>query len=60
MRFASRLRGGLANLREEYGDEAILLVPIQQAWRSSMLPALESLPEAESSSDGRPSDGEEE
>ena len=33
VRFAARLRGSLATLREEFGDEALLLVPIQQAWR---------------------------
>ena len=43
LRFASRLRGALSTLREEYGDESVLLVPIQQAWRKSMLAALESL-----------------
>ena len=60
LRFAGRLRGALASLRETHGDDAVLLVPIQQAWRSSMLTALETLPHAESSSDGAPSDGEEE
>ena len=59
-RFASRLRGALASLRAEHGNEAVLLVPIQQAWRSAMLTALESLPDAESSSDDAPSDEEEE
>ena len=49
-RFAARMRGSLAVLREEFGDEAVLLVPIQQAWRKSMLEALERLPHAESSS----------
>ena len=60
VRFAARLRGSLATLREEFGDEALLLVPIQQAWRKSMLAALESLPDAESSSPVSASDGEEE
>ena len=60
LRFAARLRGSLASLREEFGSEAILLVPIQQAWRSSMLTALESLPDAESSSLEGSSDVEEE
>ena len=50
LRFASRLRGALSTLREEYGDESVLLVPIQQAWRKSMLAALESQPDAETSS----------
>jgi len=60
VRFAARLRGSLATLREEFGDEALLLVPIQQAWRKSMLVALESLPDAESSSPVSASDEEEE
>ena len=60
LRFAGRLRGGLASLRETHGDDAVLLVPIQQAWRSSMLTALETLPYAETSSDSAPSDREEE
>ena len=59
-RFASRLRGALASLRAGHGNEAVLLVPIQQAWRSAMLTALESLPDAESSSHDAPSDEEEE
>ena len=49
LRFAARLRGALSILREKYGNEAILLVPIQQAWRASMLTALKTLPDAESS-----------
>jgi hypothetical protein len=49
-RFASRLRGSLAKLREDHGDEALLLVPIQQAYRHSMLIALEKVPEIEESS----------
>ena len=60
LRFAARLRGAVASLREKHGNDAVLLVPIQQAWRSSMLTALESLPDAESSSDGASSDEEEE
>ena len=59
-RFASRLRGALASLRAEHGNEAVLLVPIQQAGRSAVLTALESLPDAESSSHDAPSDEEEE
>ena len=60
LRFASRLRGALSNLRENFGDEAVLLVPIQQAWRSSMLSALETMPDAETSSLGASSQQEEE
>ena len=60
LRFASRLRGALSTLREEYGDESVLLVPIQQAWRKSMLTALETLPASETSSPSDASAGEEE
>ena len=60
-RFAARLRGGLAILRGEHGDDAVLLVPIQQAWRDSMLRALNTMPDAEESSSlASTSDGEEE
>ena len=61
LRFAGRLRGGLAKLREDFKDDALLLVPIQQAGRKSMLAALEKLPEPEESSSlASSSDGEEE
>ena len=61
LRFAARLRGGLADLRKEHGEDAILLFPIQQAWRQSMVNALESLPDVEEVSSQSPSsDGEEE
>ena len=49
-RFAARLRGGLATLREDHGDDAVLMVPLQQASKESMLIALEKLPDAEESS----------
>ena len=60
LRFASRLRGALSNLRETHGDEAVLLVPIQQAWRASMLSALKAQPDAETSLLGASSHQEEE
>ena len=60
LRFASRLRGSLSSLRDVHGDDAVLLVPIQQAWRASMLSALKSLPGAESSLLGASSHQEEE
>lgn len=61
VRFAGRLRGGLATLREEHGDDAVLMVPLQQACKESMLIALEKLPEPEESSSlPYSSDGEEE
>jgi hypothetical protein len=60
LRLASRLRGGLATLREDHGDDAVLLVPIQQASRESMLFALDKLPEPEESSSLSVSSDEEE
>ena len=60
-RYASRLRGGLSKLRLDYGKEAVLLVPIQQAARQSLFDALEYLPKPEESSSlVTPSDREEE
>jgi hypothetical protein len=60
-RFSARLRGGLANLRDEFGDEAILLVPVFQPWRHAIHQALQSGVEAEEVSSPSPSsDGEEE
>ena len=50
LRFAARLRGGLASLRKEHGEDAVLMVPLQQACKESMQIALEKLPEAEESS----------
>ena len=52
--------GALSILRDKYDNEAVLLVPIQQAWRASMLTALETLPDAESSLLVASSDKEEE
>jgi len=40
-RFATRLRGALADLRQEKGNDAVLLVPIFQDWRDEMIGALE-------------------
>ena len=58
---AARLRGGLAKLREEFGDDAVMIVPIQQASRAGMVNALNSHPEPEEvSSPTTLSDGEEE
>ncbi len=60
-RFSARLRGGLANLRDEFGDDAILLVPVFQPWRQAIHQALESGVEAEEVSSPSPSsEGEEE
>ena len=40
-RYAARIRGALARLREEYGSNATLMVPIVQSWRTSILEQLE-------------------
>ena len=47
IRFAKRLRGALVKEREVHGNDAILLVPMIQTWRASILDSLQSLPEAE-------------
>ena len=60
LRYASRLRSGLADLRNEHGSDAVLLVPIQQAARESLLIALESAPKPEESSSNTTSSHEEE
>ena len=60
LRFAKRLRGGLADLRETYGKDSILLVPIAQAWRSNMQKALDTLPEPEEVSSSKPVSQQEE
>lgn len=59
-RFAARLRGGLASLRQEFGDDAVMLVPIILPWRKGIQNALEELPEAEASSVSAQSEDEEE
>ena len=61
LRFASRLRGALASLRKEFGEDAILLVPLFLPWRSKMAKVLDSLPEVEENSSNKTStDGTEE
>lgn len=46
-RFAKRLRGALADLREVHGDDATLLVAMHHPWRNDILTQLESLPSVE-------------
>ena len=46
-RFAARLRGALADLRETYGDEACLLIPLVMPWRGQILSSLELMPDIE-------------
>ena len=47
IRYAERLRGALANLRKEHGEDAVLLLPLFLPHRNAVLAALESLPEPE-------------
>jgi hypothetical protein len=46
-RFAARLRGALALLRAEFGNDAILLLPLYLPHRNAILDALNSLPKQE-------------
>jgi len=46
-RFAARLRGALATLREDFGNDAILLLPLYLPHRNTILEALNSLPKQE-------------
>ena len=47
LRFAARLRGALASLRNEFGDDAMLLLPLYLPHRNAILDALNSLPKQE-------------
>lgn len=46
-RFAARLRGALADLRIQYGDEATLLLPMHMPWRNAIYRALDEQHEVE-------------
>ncbi len=46
-RYAARLRGALALLRKDFGDEATLLLPLYLPHRNAILEALNSLPKQE-------------
>ena len=41
-RYAARIRGALAELRKTNGNDAVLMVPITQGWRSSILEHLQN------------------
>ena len=47
VRFAKRIRGALASLRERHGEDAILLVVAHMPQRPLVMEALERLPEPE-------------
>ena len=46
-RFAGRLRGALATLRDDFGSDATLLLPLYLPHRNAILAALTSLPKQE-------------
>ena len=54
-RFASRLRGALKELRTEYGNDAVLLVPLFLPWRNSIQEELTNLPDVEENSSNKTS-----
>jgi broad specificity phosphatase PhoE len=47
VRFAKRIRGALASLRERHGEDATLLVVAHMPQRPLVMEALERLPEPE-------------
>ena len=53
LRYAARLRGALASLRETVGNDANLLVPLYMPWREEIAKVLKSLPEAEENSSNK-------
>ena len=55
LRFASRLRGALSELRKEHGDDAVLLIPLFLPWRSAMYNQLVKLPNVEENSSNKTS-----
>ena len=46
-RFAARLRGALATLRKQHGEDAVLLLPLYLPHRNDILDALNALPKQE-------------
>ena len=55
LRFTSRLRGALKQLRIDYGDDAVLLVPLFMPWRSTIFNELNNLPDVEENSSNKTS-----
>ena len=55
LRFASRLRGALKQLRIDYRDDAVLLVPLFMPWRSTIFNELNNLPDVEENSSNKTS-----
>jgi len=46
-RFATRLRGALADLRAQHGDDATLILPMHMPWRNAIFSALNNQQEVE-------------
>ena len=55
LRYAARLRGALADLRQEHGSSAVLLVPLFLPWRKDIVELLQSKPEVEENSSNKTS-----
>ncbi|MBL6896595.1 MAG: hypothetical protein ISR23_05880 [Candidatus Poseidoniaceae archaeon] len=57
LRFAARLRGALAELRQEYGASTVLLVPLFLPWRQDIAELLQTMPKIEENSSNKTSTG---
>ncbi len=55
LRFASRLRGALKQLRMDHGNDAVLLVPLFMPWRNTIFNELNNLPDVEENSSNKTS-----
>ena len=55
LRYAARLRGALADLRQEHGSSAVLLVPLFLPWRKDIVELLQTKPEVEENSSNKTS-----
>ena len=53
-RFAARLRGALADLRIQHGDDATLILPMHMPWRNAIYSALNEQKEVEEISSSPP------
>ena len=57
LRYAARLRGALADLRQEFGNDAVLLVPLFLPWRKDISKILATMPKVEEISSNKPFSG---
>jgi delta-aminolevulinic acid dehydratase/porphobilinogen synthase len=55
LRYAARLRGALAELRQEHGSSTVLLVPLFLPWRKDIAELLQTMPEIEENSSNKTS-----